>query len=74
MLLQVVLDTMKRHASHAGVAQSACGALINMSFYAANRVALIAQGGVATTRDVKRKHPGNVAIQLFADELLFALL
>ena len=73
MLLQVVLDTMKRHAKHAGVVQSACGALMNMSFYAANRAALIAQGGVATARHVKRNHPGNIAVQLFADELLFAL-
>ena len=73
MLLQVVLDTMKRHASHAGVVQNACAALWNMSVNAANRVTIIDQGGVAATRDAKRNHSGNGNIQRNADGLLAVL-
>ena len=70
MLLQVVLDTMKRHANHTGVVLSACRVLNAMSENAANRVAIIAQGGVAASRDVKRNHPCNSEIQEIADSLL----
>ena len=40
---------------------------------AANCAALIAQGGVAAFRDVKRNHPGNGEIQQIAVFLLAAL-
>ena len=70
MLLQVVLDIMKRHANHAGVVQSACGALWAMSSNAANRATVIARGGVAAARDAKRNHPGNAGVQTNADRLL----
>ena len=69
MLLQIVLDTLKRHANHAGVVLNACWALRNMSANAANRIAITAQGGVATSRDVERNHPGNGEIQEIADRL-----
>ena len=73
MLLQVVLDAMKRHANHAGVVKNACWALFLMSFTAANRVTIIAQGGVAAFHDAKRNHPGNGEIQKKANDLLAAL-
>ena len=71
MLLQVVLDTMKRHANHTGVVLNACWVLSHMSENAANRSAIIAQGGVAASRDVKRNHPGNGEIQKITDVLFF---
>ena len=73
MLLQVVLDTMKMHANHTEVVLRACWVLRNMSMNAANRVAIIAQGGVAASHDVKRNHPGNGEIKKMADLLLAAL-
>ena len=73
MLLQVVLATMKRYANHTEVVLSACAALWKMSLNAANRVAIIAQGGVAASRAVKRNHPGNSGIQKIADYLLAEL-
>ena len=72
MLLQVVLDTMKRHPNHTEVVLHACWALRNMSENAANRVAIIVQGGVAASHDVKRNHPGNGEIQKIADGLIAA--
>ena len=90
MLLQVVLDTMKRHANHTKVVLRACWVLYIMMtanfdtaphmsssgpvMNAANRAAIIAQGGVAASRDVKRNHPGNGEIQNIADGLLAALM
>ena len=73
MLLQVLLDILKRHAYHTKVALNACWVLKNMSVNAANCAALIAQGGVAAFRDVKRNHPGNGEIQEVVDGLLAAL-
>ena len=73
MLLQVVLDTMKRHANHTEVVLNACWALRNMSENVANHVAISAQGGVAASRDVKRNHPGNGEIQKIADYLIATL-
>ena len=73
MLLQVVLDTLKSYASHTNVVLHACSVLKIMSANATNRVAIIAQGGVAASRDVKRNHPGNGEIQNIADGLLAAL-
>ena len=73
MLLQVVFDTMKRHANNAELVLNACSALKNMSENADNRVAIIAQGGVAAFGDVKRNHLGNDEIQEIADSLLAAL-
>ena len=73
MLLQVFLDTMKRHANHTEVILQASTALGSLSKNAANRVAIIAQGGVAASRDLKRNHPGNSEIQKIADNLLALL-
>ena len=72
MLLQVVLDTMKMHASHVDMVVNACWVLKNMSVNDAYRVAIIAQDGVAASRDVKRNHPGNGEIQKIADELFYS--
>ena len=52
---------------------NACLVLRNMSHNAANRVAIIAQGGVATFHDVKRNNPDNGEMQSIADDLLVAL-
>ena len=73
MLLQVVLDTVRKNASHTELVLNACRVLANLSLNAANRVAIIAQGGVAAYRDVKKNHPGNGEIQNIADGLLAAL-
>ena len=73
MLLQVLLDTMKMHANHTEVVLHACWALMNMSENAANRLAIIAQGGVAAFRDVRINHPGDAEIQKIANYLLAAL-
>jgi hypothetical protein len=70
MLLQVVLDTMKMHANHTEVVRNACWVLMNMSANAANRVAIIAQGGVAAFRQAKKNHPGNGEIQMITDVML----
>ena len=74
MLLQVVLDTMKRHANNTEMVLNACWTLRNISMHAANRVAIIAQGGVAAFRDVKRNHPGNGEIQEIAVGMLVHVL
>ena len=73
MLLQVVLDTMKMHANHTEVVLNACSALMNMSANAANRVAIIAQGGVAVFRQAKKNHPDNGEIQMITDVMLAVL-
>ena len=73
MLLQVVLDTLKSYASHTNVVLHACSVLKIMAANVANRVAIIAQGGVAASRDVKKNHPGDGEIQKIADGLLAAL-
>ena len=72
MLLQVVLETMKMHPNYTEVVLPACWALSHMSVNAANRAAIITQGGVAASRDVKRNHPGNGEIQKIADGLIAA--
>ena len=71
--VQVVLDTMKRHANHAGVVTIACVVLWEMAKNAATRATILAHGGVAAALVAKRNYPGDADLQKKADGLLAAL-
>ena len=64
---------MKMHTNHMDVVLNACWVLKNMSVNDSYRVAIITQGGVAVSHDVKKNHSGNGEIQEIADGLLAAL-
>ena len=66
---------MEKHPNHAGVVKYACTALYNLACNAANRMAIIALGGVAVAaRAAQQNWMGDSDVQVQADSLVAKLL